>query len=110
MQNKVPKLQNINSFGSVITPLFLPPNGYTHHPLNVKSHCPPHIENVMLKPSHSPQFSETVGNLHGIQLWDRKREQVGLKKKGRLHMQNKSVDGSSLLGHYGMNHTPVHAT
>lgn len=32
------------------------------------------------------------------------------EKRETLHMQNKSVGGSSLLGHYGMDHTPIHAT
>lgn len=74
MQNKVPKLQNINSFGSVITPLFLSSNGYTHHPLKVKSHgCPLRTEDIMPKPSHTSLFSETVGNLHGIEPGGRKR-------------------------------------
>lgn len=84
MQNKVPKLQNVSSFGSVITPLFLSPNGYTHHPLKVKSHgCPLHTEDVMPKPSHTSLLSETVGNLHGIELWGREKgEQVGVKRKG----------------------------
>lgn len=57
MQNKVPKLQNKNSFGSVITPLFLPSNGYRHHPLEVKSHHAPRTEDIMPKLSHTPHRS-----------------------------------------------------
>lgn len=59
----------------------------------------------MPKPSHP--FSEIAGNLHGVGKggagWSE-------DKRETLHMQNKSVDGSSLLGHYGMNYIPVHAT
>lgn len=73
MQNKVPKLQNINSFGSVITPLFLPSNDYRHLTLKVKSDCPPNTEDVMPKPSQTLLFSETTGNFHGAELWGRKR-------------------------------------
>lgn len=61
------------------------------------------------KSSHSVLLSETVDNLHGMELWGRKRGTGWSEEKRRLHMQ-KSVGGSSLLSHYGMNHTPVHTT
>lgn len=73
MQNKVPKLQNINSFGSSSHHYFYLPHSYRHHTLKVKSDCPPHTEDVMPKPSHTPLFSETVGSLHGTELWGRKK-------------------------------------
>lgn len=80
MQNKVPKLQNINSFGSVITRLFSPSNGYTHH-LHRKSTRPPHYnEDAMCHPP--PLLSEIVGNLCGIELRGGWGWQVGLKRKG----------------------------
>lgn len=96
MQNKVPKLQNINSFGSVITPLFLSSNGYTHHPLKVKSHCCPlHTEDVMPKPPHTSLFSETVGNLHGTELWGRTRGNRSVwREKGTTHAER--VSGGEL--------------
>lgn len=67
---KVPKLQNINSFGSVITPLF-----YLPMATNIPSKWSqfPSYEDIMPKPSHTPLFSETVENLQGAELWGRKR-------------------------------------
>lgn len=77
MQNKVPKLQNINSFGSVITPLFLPSNGYRHHPLKVKLHHAPPTEDIMPKLSHTPPFRGTAGDLHEVGSWGRRKGKGG---------------------------------
>lgn len=92
MQNKVPKLQNINSFGSIIT-LFLPSNGYRHHPLKVKSYHPPHTEDIMPKLFHAPH--------HSVEPWATYMKLgCGAGKRGTgwsegkretLHMQNKSM-------------------
>lgn len=67
---KVPKLQNINSFGSVIMPLF-----YLPMATNIPSKWSqfPSYEDIMPKPSHTPLFSETAENLQGTELWGRKR-------------------------------------
>lgn len=79
--------------------------------MKVKSDCPPHTEDVMPKPLHTPLFSETVGNLHGIELWGRKRwNRLSKEKRETVYMQSKTVGRSFLWVTMVMNHTPVHAT
>lgn len=72
MQNKVPKLQNINSFGSVITPLFYFPTA-TNIISSKEVILFPSYEDIMPKPSRTPLISETGNNLQGKELSGRKR-------------------------------------
>lgn len=100
MQNKVPKLQNINSFGSVITRLFSPSNGYTHH-LRRKSTRPPiTMKTPRVTPPHPPLLSETWQLM-----WNRaaggvgEGGQVGLKRNGdytRRTSQGRELSAGSL--------------
>lgn len=66
----------------------------------------------MSKPSHTPLLRQTVDNPQETELLGRKRGKrlVWREKRDSTHAEQVGGWGCSVLGHYGRNHTPVHAT
>lgn len=101
---KVIKLQNANSFGSIITTLFYLPMATNIIP-SKWSQTISLYEDIMSKPSHTPLFKLLTTHRRQSCWGGKGGTGWSEEKRGTLHMQNKSGGGGSVLHHYGRNHT-----